>query len=173
MGRKSWVIGSFMVAMLPARVAGSQPAGPAPEAHGGGPGTDVRRDEPASELRLSGEQREKQAGIRERQMRRGIQPRADPALEHLDLRTRLPAETPSLTAVGAQIDEIARTRAGGKRVRDARPAHCREKEAPQESTRGHGRTGDGARVPRARRRSADASGRGDGVVGGRGGCRLR
>ena len=165
MGRRGWMFVSFMVAMMSARVAGAQPAAPAPDVRGGAPVQDLapapadplaggllavdpgagdpataprgddgqrmgrrpsmrggpgmgrgqgmgeRPADLARELKLSGEQREKLADIRERQLRRSIQARADLALARLDLRKLLHAETPSLAAVGAQIDKIARIRA--------------------------------------------------------------
>ncbi len=70
-----------------------------------------RRGELAAALKLTDAQRAKVADIRERQMRRGIQLRADLALARLDLRKLLRADKPSTTAIDAQIDRMARLRA--------------------------------------------------------------
>lgn len=65
----------------------------------------------AQALNLTDDQKQRLADIRDRQMRRGIQARADLALERLDLRKLVRANPPSQSAIDAQIDRIARTRA--------------------------------------------------------------
>ncbi len=77
----------------------------------GGPMMGQQRAQLLRELKLTDSQREKLRDLRERQMRKGIQARADLALARLDLGKLLRADRPSLASVDAQIDRIARMRA--------------------------------------------------------------
>jgi Spy/CpxP family protein refolding chaperone len=113
----------------PAGMDGGQRMG-----HGAGlrAGPGPRRIELSRELKLTAQQRERLAGIRERQLRKRIQSRADLALERLDLRQLLRAESPSLAAIGAQIDRIARTRAELAKSRVAGLLEMREVLSPEQ-----------------------------------------
>lgn len=62
-------------------------------------------------LDLTDAQRERMRAIHERQERKGIQARADLKLAGLDMRKLMRAESPSLSAINAQIDKLARMRA--------------------------------------------------------------
>jgi len=62
-------------------------------------------------LDLTADQREKLAGIRDRQQRAGIESRAELETAGLDLRKLMRAESPSVTQINAQIDRMAKMRA--------------------------------------------------------------
>ena len=71
-----------------------------------------RRGAMMRELDLTPEQRDRIAGIRERQARRAIQQRADLQTGMLDLRKLMRAERPDRVAIDRQIDTVARLRGG-------------------------------------------------------------
>jgi len=83
--------------------------------HGGQRGFAMRRFERRRllmrELDLTAEQREKIAGIRERQAKKAIHARADIQVAAMDLRRLMRAERPDKVAIERQIDTIARMRA--------------------------------------------------------------
>jgi Spy/CpxP family protein refolding chaperone len=133
---------------------------------GGGPG--LRRGpemgpwraELARALKLTDAQKEKLGDLRERQLRKGIQARADLALARLDLRKLLRGERPNLTAVDAQIDRIARLRADLAKSRIATLLEMRSLLTPEQQ-----------RLLRERREMMGPRGRGDdggGLGSGRG-----
>lgn len=62
-------------------------------------------------LDLTEAQRAKMADLHERQERKAIQARADLQIARLDLRKLMHADSPSATAINAQIDRLARMRA--------------------------------------------------------------
>jgi len=62
-------------------------------------------------LDLTDAQREKLADLHERQQRKAVQARADMQLARMDLRKLMRAESPSSTAINAQIDKLSRMRA--------------------------------------------------------------
>lgn len=62
-------------------------------------------------LDLTEAQRAKLADLHERQQRKAIQARADMQIARLDLRKLMHADSPSATAINAQIDRLARMRA--------------------------------------------------------------
>lgn len=61
-------------------------------------------------LDLSDAQKQKMRDIHERQMRRDIQARADLQIAEMDLRQAMHAESPSTSAINAQIDKVAKLR---------------------------------------------------------------
>jgi len=65
----------------------------------------------AERLHLTDEQRTRIRDLHERQMRRGIQARADLQLARMDLHKLMRAPRPELTAINSQIDRMARMRA--------------------------------------------------------------
>jgi len=65
----------------------------------------------AKALDLTGAQRTKMREAGERQMRRGIQERADLAIARLDLRQLVRADKPDQKAIDAQVDKLAGMRA--------------------------------------------------------------
>ncbi len=69
------------------------------------------RAEMLRRLDLNADQRRRIAGIRDRQMRHGIQARADIRIAMLDLGRMLRAERPDKAQIDAQIDKVARLRA--------------------------------------------------------------
>lgn len=71
---------------------------------GGGMGAFARLD-------LTDAQREKLADLHEKRMRSDVQARADLQLARMDLRKLMRAESPSTTAINAQIDKLTRLRA--------------------------------------------------------------
>jgi Spy/CpxP family protein refolding chaperone len=70
-------------------------------------------------LDLSDAQHEKFADIRERQMRRDIQARADLQIARLDLRKAMRSEKPEAGAIDSQIDRVAKLRADMAKTRVA------------------------------------------------------
>ena len=101
-------------------------AGMGPRGMGGwGPGM-------AQALQLSDSQREKLRDIRERQMRRGIQARADLALARLDLRKLMRADRPELGAINGQIDRVARIRTELAKARVASMLEARALLTPEQ-----------------------------------------
>lgn len=67
-------------------------------------------------LDLTDAQRDKLRDIHEAAARKNIQRRADLQLAHMDLRKLMRAETPSASAVNAQIDKISRLQADGMKA---------------------------------------------------------
>jgi Spy/CpxP family protein refolding chaperone len=78
---------------------------------GPGLGGGMQRGALLEELELTDAQREKLGDLRDAQMRRGIQARADLRIAALDLRKLLIADKPNRVAIDAQIDRIARMQA--------------------------------------------------------------
>jgi Spy/CpxP family protein refolding chaperone len=70
-----------------------------------------RRRSLMRELDLTAEQRDKIAGIRERQAKKAIHARADIQVAAMDLRRLLRADRPDKVAIERQIDTLARMRA--------------------------------------------------------------
>jgi Spy/CpxP family protein refolding chaperone len=67
-------------------------------------------------LDLTDQQRDKLRDIHEAAARKSVQRRADIQLAHMDLRKLMRAETPSASAVNAQIDKISRLQADGMKA---------------------------------------------------------
>ena len=97
----------FLTALLAATLvsASTLPARAQDQAYG------PRLERLAKELDLTGAQRTKMREAGERQMRRGIQERADLAISRLDLRQLVRADKPDQRAIDAQVDKIAGMRA--------------------------------------------------------------
>jgi Spy/CpxP family protein refolding chaperone len=86
-------------------------------------------------LQLTDEQRDRMREIRDRQMRRGIEARADLALARLDLRKLMQADRPELTAIDAQIDRVARMRSDLAKSRVASMLEVRDVLTPEQFRR--------------------------------------
>jgi Spy/CpxP family protein refolding chaperone len=87
------------------------------EGMGRGHGPDLLRL--ADRLGLDEVQRTKLKAIRERQVRRDIQARADLEIARLDLRQAMEADSPNAATINAQIDKLARMRADQAKARVA------------------------------------------------------
>ena len=97
------------------------PPGHGPHAHMGRQGGRGMRMRQGLGMRLAAldltdAQREKLRDIHEAAARKSVQRRADIQLAHMDLRKLMRAETPSASAVNAQIDKISRLQADGMKA---------------------------------------------------------
>ena len=97
----------FLTALLVATLASASTLPARAQDQAGG----RRLERLAKELDLTGAQRTKIREAGERQMRRGIQERADLEIARLDLRQLVRADKPDQTAIDAQVDRIAGMRA--------------------------------------------------------------
>jgi len=68
-------------------------------------------------LDLTDQQRERLRDIHDAAARKSVQRRADIQLAHMDLRKLMRAESPTASAVNAQIDKISRLQADGMKAR--------------------------------------------------------
>lgn len=132
--------------------------------HGAGPGRGLRAHRGMglgrlAMLDLTEAQRTKLAEIRERQQRKAIQSRADLQFAQLDLRKLMRAESPSVTAINAQIDRLSRLRADAQKGRVAAFLEARSVLTPEQRKQlrepGPGTPGG--------RRTTDSRGTGDGA----------
>ncbi len=86
----------------------------------------------AERLRLSDAQREELRAIRDRQMRHGIQARADLQIARLDLRQLMTNDRLDASALDAQIDRMARMRAELAKSRVASMLEARSVLTPEQ-----------------------------------------
>ena len=86
----------------------------------------------AEELKLTDTQREKLAGIRDAQARKGIQAHADLQVAMLDLHKLIGADKPNKVAIDAQIDRVARMRADLQKARVASQLEARSVLTPEQ-----------------------------------------
>lgn len=98
-----------------------------------------------AQLDLSDTQRQKLRDIREAQVRRGIQRRADMQLARMDLHRLLRAEPPNPSAVNAQIDRMARMHADAMKARFEARMQARAVLTPEQLKKLHAPMG-GARM---------------------------
>ena len=101
------IIRQFLGALLVATLASMSTLPARAQDQADGP----RLERLARELDLTGAQRTKMREAGERQMRRGIQERADLAITRLDLRQLVRADKPDQKAIDAQVDKLAGMRA--------------------------------------------------------------
>ncbi len=153
MTSKGWRIGMVAAALATACLFGAQAAGAAADPRGAGAGSGQASGPGWSDraggahggwgmgmgqggmmaaLNLTRDQKERLADIHDRQAREGIRMRADLAVARLDLRKLLRADPPSQSAIDAQIDRIARTRAELAKARVASLLEMRSVLTPEQ-----------------------------------------